>query len=94
MKIEGAYEIIECLEQAYSDDPLYLLSLLKSLHSGSGVTGFKDRLEEICQDKELCTECFESLKIETIQDRVGEYGGTPAYETIYKRRCTKCGRIY
>lgn len=56
-------------------------------------TSINDEIGSICRKSELCPSCFGELKISSHMESRGEYFGFPSEETIYSRKCTRCGSI-
>ena len=90
--MKDASSVADCLELAFRDDPKYLLVHLKDLYESTNDEIFNERIEWICKEKALCTDCFSDLVVTVEHEVIGEYMGIVATEPIYKRTCSRCGR--
>lgn len=97
VKIEYGYEIVEAIKMYTLDDKnlrLYIMKeLFENVMKGNFKTSLKDEIDGICRKSELCPSCFGELAISSHMESRGEYFGFPSEETIYSRKCTRCGSI-
>jgi hypothetical protein len=85
------YEIIEALEEYYSDDIQTLLYCMKHLYTNTNEYDYQTKLEQLCADGGLCPICFSSLIYDIKHTNPTEYFGFPTTEPYYIRHCTNCG---
>lgn len=93
MNLEFSTEICEAIEN-YEDDTKTELYMLKELYDSTNDETFKENMEEICKQEELCPICFGELEIKTLFEVVGEYMGRPAEQEVTRRVCKHCGNKF
>lgn len=93
MNLEFSVEICEAIEE-YEDDIKTELYMLKELYDSTKDITFKENMEEICKQEELCPVCFGEIEIRNISEVVGEYMGCPAEQVITVRTCKHCGNNF
>ncbi len=97
VKIEFGYEFVEAIKLYTLNDinlRLYMLrELSDNIENNNFKTSINDEIGSICRKSELCPSCFGELKISSHMESRGEYFGFPSEETIYSRKCTRCGSI-
>ena len=84
-------EIIEALEHEYNNNPFELLLIYDDLWGQTGDQRFKDIIDNICLDNNICPVCFTRLYVITKRENRGECRGTPSYEEIHLKHCLNCG---
>jgi hypothetical protein len=86
-----SYEIIEALEQYYTDDIQTLLYCLKDLYFSANEYKYQLKLEQLCKDEGLCPLCFTELNYSVEYDNSNEYFGFLSKEPVYIKYCRNCG---
>lgn len=97
VEIEFGYEFVEAIKVYTLNDINFRLVMMRELSENVTNDNFKtslnDEIDSICRKNELCPRCFGELEISSHMESRGEYFGFPSEETIYSRKCTRCGRI-
>lgn len=97
VEIEFGYEFVEAIKMYASDDKNLCIFMMKELSdnvtNGNFKTSLNEEIDSICRKNELCPSCFGEIEISSHMESRGEYFGFPSEETIYSRKCTRCGRI-
>lgn len=97
VEIEFGYEFVEAIKNYTLDDKNLRLCMFKefseNVTNGNFKTSLNEEIDSICRKNELCPRCFGELEISSHMESRGEYFGFPSEETIYSRKCTRCGRI-
>ena len=93
-----ANELLEILKDHYKDDKTLIKEtndLLEQIYKGKKfIYQFEKGLEEYCLDKHLCPLCGGNIISDEYYTYVGEYQGTPAYETVKVVGCEESNCPY
>lgn len=86
-------DIIDALKDVYKNDLNMYLYCLQGLYLESDNNTYKEEIDKVCNENELCHNCFEPLEINSYKGDKYDYGDESFTEDLYERSCPNCGKV-
>jgi hypothetical protein len=86
------YDLFNMIMDTNDGDTVESLQFLSDLHDEleNNPSAIKDFIAEYIEEHNLCPDCFHEMDSMPHKELMGDFMGSPAYETFYEPFCPHC----